>query len=122
MHDEHASMSEIRDTERRFPSLQIRGFGDVDFSATDEKGSVSGFKMGQLVLHLASPLSEKVSYFGEGSITGYRGTYDLSVERSSIRYDYNVYCKFSFGKYHTPNGYWNTAVQHGAWRLTTNIR
>ena len=69
MHDEHASMSEIRDTERRFPSLQIRGFGDVDFSATDQKGSISGFKLGQLVLHLASPLSEKVSYFGEVSFT-----------------------------------------------------
>ena len=67
-------MSEIRDTERRFPSLQIRGFGDVDFSATDEKGSVSGFNMGQLVLHLASPLSEKVSYFGEVSFTAQPGT------------------------------------------------
>src|SRR5690242_21709411 len=27
-HEDHASMGEIRDTERRFPSLQIRGFGD----------------------------------------------------------------------------------------------
>ena len=63
--EEHASMGEIRDTERRFPSLQIRGFGDVDFSATDQKGSVSGFNLGQFVLHLASPLSEKVSFFGE---------------------------------------------------------
>jgi len=119
MRDEHASMSEIRDTERRFPSLQIRGFGDVDFSATDEKGSVSGFKMGQLVLHLASPLSEKVSYFGEVSFTAQPGTYDLSVERSIIRYDYNDYFKISFGKYHTPIGYWNTAFHHGAWLQTT---
>src|SRR6185437_14347173 len=75
--EDHTSMGEIRDTERRFPSLQIRGFGDVDFSATDRKGSVSGFKMGQLVLHLASPLSEKVSYFGEVSFTAQPGTYDL---------------------------------------------
>ena len=67
--EDHASMGEIRDTERRFPSLQIRGFGDVDFSATDQKGSVSGFNLGQFVLHLASPLSEKVSYFGEVSFT-----------------------------------------------------
>src|ERR1700732_4713562 len=57
--EDHARMGEIRDTERRFPSLQIRGFGDVDFSATDQKGSLSGFNLGQLVLHLASPLSEK---------------------------------------------------------------
>jgi hypothetical protein len=120
--DEHASMGEIRDTERRFPSLQIRGFGDVDFSATDQKGSVSGFNLGQFVLHLASPLSEKVSYFGEVSFTAQPGAYDLSVERTIIRYDYNDYFKLSFGKYHTPIGYWNAAFHHGAWLQTTIAR
>jgi hypothetical protein len=119
---EHASMGEIRDTERRFPSLQIRGFGDVDFSATDQKGSVSGFNLGQFVLHLASPLSEKVSYFGEVSFTAQPGSYDLSVERTIIRYDYNDYFKLSFGKYHTPIGYWNAAFHHGAWLQTTIAR
>jgi hypothetical protein len=121
-HEDHVSMGEIRDTERRFPSLQIRGFGDVDFSATDQKGSVSGFNLGQLVLHLASPLSEKVSYFGEVSFTAQPTGYELSVERSIIRYDYNDYFKLSFGKYHTPLGYWNTAFHHGAWLQTTISR
>jgi hypothetical protein len=121
-HEDHVSMGEIRDTERRFPSLQIRGFGDVDFSATDQKGSVSGFNLGQLVLHLASPLSEKVSYFGEISFTAQPTSYELSVERSIIRYDYNDYFKLSFGKYHTPLGYWNTAFHHGAWLQTTITR
>ena len=122
IHEDHASIGEIRDTERRFPSLQIRGFGDVDFSATDQKGSISGFNLGQLVLHLASPLSEKVSYFGEVSFTAQPSTYDLSVERSIIRYDYNDYFKLSFGKYHTPIGYWNATFHHGAWLQTTITR
>jgi hypothetical protein len=121
-HEDHASMGEIRDTERRFPSLQIRGFGDVDFSATDQKGSISGFNLGQFVLHLASPLSEKVSYFGEVSFTAQPNSYDLSVERTIIRYDYNDYFKLSFGKYHTPIGYWNAAFHHGAWLQTTIAR
>ena len=120
--EDHASLGEIRDTERRFPSLQIRGFGDVDFSATDQKGSVSGFNLGQFVLHLASPLSEKVSYFGEVSFTAQPTGYDLSVERTIIRYDYNDYFKLSFGKYHTPIGYWNAAFHHGAWLQTTIAR
>ena len=120
--EDHASMGEIRDTERRFPSLQIRGFGDVDFSATDKKGSVSGFNLGQFVLHLASPLSEKVSYFGEVSFTAQPTGYDLSVERTIVRYDYNDYFKLSFGKYHTPIGYWNAAFHHGAWLQTTIAR
>src|ERR1700730_11135298 len=119
---EHAGMSETRETERHYPSLQIRGFGDVDFSATDQKGSVSGFDLGQFVLHLASPLSQKVSYFGEVSFTAQPNAYELSVERTIIRYDYNDYFKLSFGKYHSPIGYWNTAFHHGAWLQTTIAR
>ena len=120
--EDHAGMGEIRDTERRFPSLQIRGFGDVDFSATDQKGSISGSTWARVVLHLASPLSEKVSYFGEISFTAQPTGYDLSVERSIIRYDYNDYFKLSFGKYHTPIGYWNAEFHHGAWLQTTISR
>src|SRR5882762_5973554 len=114
--------TEEREAQIHYPSLQIRGFGDVDFSATDQKGSVSGFNLGQFVLHLASPLSEKVSYFGEVSFTAQPTGYDLSVERTIIRYDYNDYFKLSFGKYHTPIGYWNAAFHHGAWLQTTIAR
>src|SRR5438034_6278775 len=121
-HQHAPSTTAVREAERHYPSLQIRGFGDVDFSATDQKGSVSGFNLGQFVLHFASPLSEKVSYFGELSFTAQPASYELQVERSIIRYDYNDYFKISFGKYHTPIGYWNTAFHHGAWLQTTISR
>src|SRR5690242_2390422 len=121
-HQHAPSTTAVREAERHYPSLQIRGFGDVDFSATDQKGSVSGFDLGQLVLHLASPLSRKITYFGEVSFTAGPSSYDLQVERSIIRYDYNDYFKLSFGKYHTPIGYWNTAFHHGAWLQTTISR
>src|SRR5213596_241422 len=94
-HQHAPSTTAVREAERHYPSLQIRGFGDVDFSATDQKGSVSGFNLGQFVLHFASPLSEKVSYFGELSFTAQPNTYDLNVERTIIRYDYNDYFKLS---------------------------
>ena len=123
LHSEHApSSTEVREAEVHYPSLQIRGFGEVDFSATNDKGSVSGFNLGQLVLHLASPLSKKVGYFGELSFTARPTGYDVQVERTIIRYDYNDYFKISFGKYHTPIGYWNTAFHHGAWLQTTISR
>ncbi len=122
MHEHEAITAEIREAQVHYPSLQIRGFGDVDFSATDQKGSVSGFNLGQFVLHFASPLSEKVSYFGEVSFTAQPNSYDVSLERSIIRYDYNDYFKLSFGKYHTPISYWNTAFHHGAWLQTTISR
>ena len=105
-----------------FPSMQIRGFGDVDFSATDQKGTTSGFDLGQFVLHIASPLSKKVSYFGEISFTARADGYNLEVERTLIRYDYDDYFKISFGKYHTPVNYWNTEFHHGLWLQTTISR
>jgi len=94
----------------------------VGFAATDQKGTTSGFNLGQFVLHFASPLSAKVSYFGEVSFTAEPSTYDVSVERSIVRYDYNDYFKMSFGKYHTPIGYWNDTFHHGAWLQTTISR
>src|SRR5712691_8502990 len=121
-HQHAPNTTAVREAERHYPSLQIRGFGDVDFSATDQKGSVSGFNLGQFVLHFASPLSEKVSYFGELSFTAQPAAYEVQVERSIIRYDYNDYFKISFGKYHTPISYWNTAFHHGAWLQTTVSR
>jgi len=117
--DEHATVQQM---ETHYPSLQIRGFGDVDFSATDQKGTNSGFNLGQLDLHLASALSRKVAYFGEITFNAQPTGYTVEVERSIIRYDYNDFFKISFGRYHTPIGYWNTAFHHGAWLQTTIIR
>ena len=119
---EHPTPAVVREAEEHYPSLQIRGFGDVDFSASNQKGSVSGFNLGQFVLHFASPLSRKVTYFGEVSFTAQPSAFDVQVERTIIRYDYNDFFKISFGKYHTPIGYWNTAFHHGAWLQTTISR
>jgi hypothetical protein len=39
-----------------------------------------------------------------------------------VRYDLNDYFKISFGRYHTPINYWNTAFHHGQWLQTTISR
>ena len=108
--------------ETTFPSLKISGYGDVNFSSTNEKSSTSGFNMGQFVLHMASPLSRRVSYFAEVSLTATPTNYNVDLERAIIRYDYNDYFKLSFGRYHTPVSYWNTAFHHGSWLQTTISR
>jgi hypothetical protein len=117
-----AQEATVQEAEAHYPSLAIRGFADVDFSATDQKGSLSGFNLGQFDLHLASPLSKKISYFGEVTFTAQTTGYSLEVERSIIRYDYDDYFKLSFGRYHTPISYWNTAFHHGTWLQTTIAR
>ena len=105
-----------------YPNLKLRGFADVDFSATDIKGQPSGFNLGQFVLHASSPLSKKVSVFGELSFTAHPTGYTAEVERVMVRFDANDYFKLSFGKYHTPINYWNTAYHHGSWLQTTISR
>jgi hypothetical protein len=121
-HEMPEQAATVQQMETHYPSLQIRGFGDVDFSATDLKGTTSGFNLGQLDLHLASALSRKVTYFGELTFNAHPTDYTVEVERNIIRYDYNDYFKMSFGRYHTPIGYWNTAFHHGAWLQTTITR
>src|SRR5256885_96132 len=48
--------------------------------------------------------------------------YNVDIERLLIRYDYNDFFKLSFGRYHTPINYWNTAFHHGLWLQTTIAR
>ncbi|HLK51366.1 MAG TPA: hypothetical protein VKT49_24660 [Bryobacteraceae bacterium] len=126
-----------------YPSLKIAGFSDFNFSATDLHGANggfqpqtllgahSGFEEGQFVLHLSSALSQKVTVFSELSLTarGDAGTgspaapgFNAEVERLILRYDLNDYFKISFGRYHTPINYWNTAFHHGQWLQTTISR
>ena len=121
-HDVQEQPVTVQQIEQHYPSLQIRGFGDVDFSAADQKGAISGFNLGQLDLMLSSALSRKVSYFSEITFNAQPTGYTVEVERNIIRYDYNDYFKLSFGRYHTPIGYWNTAFHHGAWLQTTISR
>jgi len=122
------------------PTMHIAGFGSMAFSATDLHGpnggfqpltllsTHSGFSEGQFVLQFSSALTSKVSVFSELSLTARSdaGTgspaapgFNPEVERLIIRYDWNDYFKISFGRYHTPINYWNTAYHHGTWLQTT---
>ena len=113
------------------PSLKFVGFSDVNFSATNQPGSRSGFSEGQFILHLASTLSPKVNFMGEISFTARSdaGTgsppatgFNAEVERTIIRFEQNDYFKLSFGRFHTPINYWNTAFHHGQWLQSTVSR
>ena len=113
------------------PSLRMAGFSDINFAATDQRGVKSGFYAGQFILHLSSALGAKVSYFGELSFAARTDAgmgspaapgFNVEVERSIIRYDQSDKLKLSFGRYHTPINYWNTAYHHGSWLQTTAAR
>jgi hypothetical protein len=48
--------------------------------------------------------------------------FNPEVERAVIRFNQSDYLKVSFGRYHTPINYWNTAFHHGQWLQTTISR
>jgi hypothetical protein len=143
MHAGHDTAPVPTDAVPQYPFLKIAGFADFDFSATNLHGASggfgaqtllephSGFEEGQFVLQFSSALSSKVSVFSELSLTARSdagtGTppapgFNPEVERIIIRYDLNDYFKLSFGRYHTPINYWNTAFHHGTWLQTTISR
>jgi hypothetical protein len=126
-HDQH----EPAPDQSEYPSLKITGFGDVDYSATRRPEGSRGFTLGQFVLHMASELSPRVTFFGELSFSARAdaGTgspaaagFNTEVERMMVRFDHSDRLKVSFGRYHTPINWWNTAFHHGQWLQTTIAR
>ena len=116
---------------REYPTLHIAGFGDVNFATTKRPEGPRGFSLGQFVLHMTSELSPRVTFFGEISFTARSdaGTgaplapgFNAEIERMIVRFDRNDHLKVSFGRYHTPINWWNTAFHHGQWLQTTITR
>ena len=114
-----------------YPSLHLSGFADIDFADQSKAEGPRGFSEGQFVLHVASALSPRANFFGELSFTpradAGTGTppatgFNAEVERLIIRFDQSDRFKVSFGRYHTPVNWWNTAFHHGQWLQTTISR
>src|SRR5262245_14686662 len=111
-----------------YPRLKITGFGDLTFSSQHIIEFPRGFSEGQFVLHMASALSPRATFFGEMSFTPRNdaGTgsppatgFNAEIERMILRLDQSDRLKVSFGRYHTPVNWWNTAFHHGSWLQTT---
>lgn len=114
---EHDEMSNGR------PSLQIQGFADVNFRASNQKGATNSFALGQLDLFLTSRLSEKFSVLGELIMeAGPDNAFSFEIHRLLLRYTPNDYFNFSAGRYHTAIGFYNTAYHHGSWFQTAANR
>jgi len=114
-----------------YPSFHLSGFADVNFAAQKATDGARGFTEGQFALHIVSALSPRVNFFGElsfspradaGTGTPSATGYNAEVERAIIRFDRSDQLKVSFGRYHTPVNWWNTAYHHGQWLQTTVSR
>jgi hypothetical protein len=120
-----------REAQPEYPSLHLSGFADINLAAQNRSEGARGFTEGQLTLHLVSALSPRVAFFGEltfspradaGTGTPPATGFNAEVERAIIRFDQSDELKVSFGRYHTPINWWNTAFHHGQWLQTTISR
>jgi len=101
------------------PRIEIQGFADVNFRASNQKGTANSFSLGQLDLFLTSRLSEKFSVLGELIVeAGPDNRFSFEIHRLLLRYAPNDYLNLSAGRYHTAIGFYNTAYHHGSWFQT----
>ena len=116
--DEHASMRRL---ESHGPRLQIHGYGDVDWHASDQTGTTNSFALGQLNLFITSQLNDKFSFLAENVIEADQGTNEFGIEPERLMLIYSLNDRFnlSVGRYHTAIGYYNTAYHHSALMQTT---
>jgi outer membrane murein-binding lipoprotein Lpp len=105
------------------PALQIHGFSDINYKASDRKGSTNSFLVGQIDLFVTSRLSERFSVLGELVLeANEENEFGFEAERLLIQYSQSDYFKVAVGRYHTSIGYYNTAFHHGSWFQTATER
>jgi hypothetical protein len=101
------------------PSLKIRGFSNILWSGSDQKGATNSFALGQMDLFITSVLSRRIDMLSEvvfeADTTNHMG---VDLERMLLRYSFNDYFKLSAGRYHTAIGFYNTAYHHSTWMQT----
>src|SRR6266850_7032672 len=121
--DNAASHDAHQDMPTGPPRLQIQGFADVNYRASDEKGTTNAFSLGQLDLFITLRLSEKFSVLSELILeAGQDNAFTFEVHRLLLKYSMNDYFNLSAGRYHTAIGYYNTAYHHGSFFQTTANR
>jgi len=91
---------------------KIRGFADIDVTASDAPGTAWAFGLGQFDTFITSKLAERWSFLSE-AVFEFDNDFVVDVERLMVTYRASEQFEVSAGKHHTPFGYWNTAYHHG---------
>lgn len=91
----------------------IRGF--VDATSSFEKGKLN-FGLGEQDLFITSELNDRISFLGESVFKfslASATSFDVSIERVVLKYNYYGNHNVLVGKQHTPVNYWNYTYHHG---------
>lgn len=97
--------------------LPVHGFADVGAGNYNPfTPAVKGFNVGNLDFYLTPRLGERALALFELNIeVGASGSVGVDLERAQIGYQFSDQATVWLGRFHTPYGYVNTALHHGAW-------
>ena len=104
-------------------SLPIHGFADVGAGTHNPYNSgLKGANVGNLDFYLAPKLGEHtLSLFELNFEVSPDGSVGVDLERAQVGYQFSDQATVWLGRFHTPFGYVNTAMHHGAW-ISTAVR
>jgi hypothetical protein len=97
--------------------LPLHGFADVGVGTRNPLNpEVKGFFVGNLDFYMTPQLGDRTrALFELNTEVGSDGEVDVDLERAQIGYQFSDLATVWLGRFHTPYGYVNTALHHGAW-------
>ena len=97
--------------------LPLHGFADVGAGTHNPiNKDLEGFYVGNLDFYLVPHLGDRTrALFEMNTEVGSDGTVTVDLERAQIGYQFSDLATVWLGRFHTPYGYVNTALHHGAW-------
>jgi hypothetical protein len=97
--------------------LPLHGFADVGAGTHNPiNAGLKGFNVGNLDFYLAPRLGDRTrALFELNTEVGFDGTVGVDLERAQIGYQFGDEDTVWLGRFHTPYGYLNTSLHHGAW-------
>jgi len=103
---------------------ELHGFADVGFSAQSfESPENKGFSIGSLDFYLTPQFGDNTRALIELIFeTLPDGSLATDLERMQLGYTFSDNATVWAGRFHTPYGYWNTALHHGSQIQTSILR
>jgi len=97
--------------------LPLHGFADVGVGTRNPiNPDRKGFYVGNLDFYMNPQLGERTrALFELNTEVGSEGEVSVDLERAQIGYQFSDQATVWLGRFHTPYGYVNTALHHGAW-------
>ncbi len=97
--------------------LAMHGFADVGYGTRNPfNDALKGFNIGNLDFYLTPRLGDRtVTLFELVFEASDEGAVSVDLERAQVGYVFGDQATAWLGRFHTPYGYTNTAMHHGAW-------